>query len=371
MKKYLMIAGAAAMAVTMPVMAKPDKGQGGGNPAAQGGGGGKHGGHGGGGGGKHAGQGGGGGDFKPQKMGGGDFKPQKMQEQRFKQAEKAQKQQFRSGRSMKDERKQAERFAKEQSKQQERAFKQRDKQQERFAKQQEKMRDDRVRDSERFRDDRVRDGDRFENTRFGSNSQGFCPPGLAMKNNGCLPPGQAKKMDLGQRFQQDWFRSTNLPYDYRNMLSDNDRYYYRYDNQGYIYRVDRSTDLVSGLIPLLGGGFQVGQVLPAGYDVYNVPLQYRDQYFDTDDLYYRYGDNAIYQVDPQTQMIQSVVALLTGNNFDVGQRMPAGYDMYNVPLQYRDQYYDTDQYNYRYADGNIYQIDPTTQIVQAIISALI
>jgi len=105
--------------------------------------------------------------------------------------------------------------------------------------------------------------------------------------------------------------------------------------------------------------------------VYNVPLQYRDQYFDTDDLYYRFGDNAIYQVDPQTQMIQSVVALLTGNNFNVGQRMPAGYDMYNVPNQYRDRYYDTDEYNYRYADGNIFQIDPTTQIVQAVIRALI
>jgi hypothetical protein len=24
-----------------------------------------------------------------------------------------------------------------------------------------------------------------------------CPPGLAMKGNGCLPPGQAKKMMLG------------------------------------------------------------------------------------------------------------------------------------------------------------------------------
>jgi hypothetical protein len=86
---------------------------------------------------------------------------------------------------------------------------------------------------------------------------------------------------------------------------------------------------------------------------------------------YRFGDNAIYQVDPQTRMIESVVALLTGQNFNVGQQMPTGYDMYNVPLQYRDQYYDNDQYNYRYADGNIYQIDPTTQIVQAVIQALI
>mgnify|MGYP001296967025 CR=1 FL=1 len=26
---------------------------------------------------------------------------------------------------------------------------------------------------------------------------GFCPPGLAKKNNGCLPPGQAKKWAVG------------------------------------------------------------------------------------------------------------------------------------------------------------------------------
>lgn len=29
-------------------------------------------------------------------------------------------------------------------------------------------------------------------------TQGFCPPGLAKKNNGCIPPGQAKKWALGQ-----------------------------------------------------------------------------------------------------------------------------------------------------------------------------
>jgi Ni/Co efflux regulator RcnB len=27
---------------------------------------------------------------------------------------------------------------------------------------------------------------------------GGCPPGLAKKNNGCLPPGQAKKLAVGQ-----------------------------------------------------------------------------------------------------------------------------------------------------------------------------
>lgn len=28
--------------------------------------------------------------------------------------------------------------------------------------------------------------------------RGFCPPGLAKKNNGCMPPGQAKKWEVGR-----------------------------------------------------------------------------------------------------------------------------------------------------------------------------
>jgi Ni/Co efflux regulator RcnB len=32
---------------------------------------------------------------------------------------------------------------------------------------------------------------------------GNCPPGLAKKNNGCLPPGQAKKWQLGQALPRD------------------------------------------------------------------------------------------------------------------------------------------------------------------------
>lgn len=28
--------------------------------------------------------------------------------------------------------------------------------------------------------------------------RGFCPPGLAKKNNGCMPPGQAKKWHIGR-----------------------------------------------------------------------------------------------------------------------------------------------------------------------------
>lgn len=345
MKKILMIASVAAMAVAMPAHAKPDKGQGG-DHAAHGGGGGKHGAK-------------GGGDAKPQRMDRQDFGSQKVKADKshgnsFKHAEKAQKQHFKSAeRSVKAEHKAVERQYKAQAKQAERVREAR-------------FEDDRF-DNDRWDDNQARNG-------LARNAYGTCPPGLAKKNNGCLPPGHAKAMTamaVGQQLQQNWYPNYNVPQDYRDFYADNSDYYYRYDDNGYIYRVNQQDDLISGLIPLLGGGFGIGQALPAGYDLYNVPNQYRDTYYDTDDANYRYGDNAIYQVDPQTQMIQSVVALLTGDNFGIGQALPSGYDMYNLPTQYRDQYSDTDQYNYRYADGNIYQVDPKTQIIQAIISALI
>ena len=35
------------------------------------------------------------------------------------------------------------------------------------------------------------------------NRKGKCPPGLAKKNNGCMPPGQAKKWDYGRPLPRD------------------------------------------------------------------------------------------------------------------------------------------------------------------------
>ncbi|MGE0093965.1 MAG: RcnB family protein [Alphaproteobacteria bacterium] len=37
----------------------------------------------------------------------------------------------------------------------------------------------------------------------GITGRGHCPPGLAKKNNGCMPPGQAKKWAVGQRLPSD------------------------------------------------------------------------------------------------------------------------------------------------------------------------
>ncbi len=241
---------------------------------------------------------------------------------------------------------------------------------------------DQVRGGDR-QDLRLRGRDRFDDRRRGDDVRlvrdgvrfvgfdRFCPPGLAKKNNGCLPPGQAKKLfGLGDRIEPAWFGGYRMPLGYRSLYYDSPSQYYRYDNQGYIYRVDSRSNMISGLIPLLGGGFAVGQPLPAGYDVYNVPVQYRDAYYDTDDAYYRYGDNAIYQVDPQSGMNESVVALLTGD-MSVGEQLPIGYDAYNLPLDYRDRYADNEDYLYRYGDGNIYQVDAKTQIIQAIVEMLV
>ena len=69
-------------------------------------------------------------------------------------------------------------------------------------------------------------------------------------------------------------------------------------------------------------------------------------------------------------IISSIAALLTGDQFNVGQPMPMGYDVYNVPYGYQDQYYDSPNANYRYADGYVYQVDPKTQLIAAAIQLL-
>lgn len=254
-----------------------------------------------------------------------------------------------------------------------------------------------------------------------------CPPGLAMKNNGCLPPGQAKKL-VGSRLPAA-YRNSMLPDRLRDYYRDSDDYYYRYGD-GYLYRVNRQDNLVSALLPMFGsalglgtpfpsayssyavppyyqsfypssgdsyyryangnvygidprtgliedvvplmaGGYGVGQLLPAGYSAYNVPYQYRDYYPDSSDGYYRYAPGAIYQVDPRTNLVTSVASLLSPTGFAVGQPLPMGYSAYNVPYQYRSQYYDTPDAMYRYNNGYIYQVDPTTQLISAVIRAIV
>ncbi len=258
---------------------------------------------------------------------------------------------------------------------------------------------------------------------------GNCPPGLSKHAPLCMPHGQWKKEVLGQVLPAS-YRDRLLPLGLRDIYRDDDDFYYRLGDGGHLYRVDRDTNMIASLLPLLGAGlmpgqmfpsaysnyyvpnqyqafypdtpddyyrfangyvyeidrdtgmvesmvplmangYGMGQMLPLSYSAYNVPYQYRSFYADGDDYMYRYAPGAIYQVDPTTRLITSVASLLTGTGMSVGQPMPMGYSTYNVPLAYRDQYYDTSDAWYRYNNGYIYQVDPTTQLVTSIIRALV
>jgi hypothetical protein len=91
-------------------------------------------------------------------------------------------------------------------------------------------------------------------------------------------------------------------------------------------------------------------------------------YYDTSDYYYRYAPGAIYQVDPTTSLITAVAALLSPG-LTVGRPLPMGYSTYNLPYSYRASYYDTPNDWYRYSNGYVYRVDPTTQLVTAIVAS--
>ena len=198
---------------------------------------------------------------------------------------------------------------------------------------------------------------RYDDRRFLIPVSANCPPGLAKKNNGCLPPGQARQLEA-PRSWGDWY-----PVRYYG-----DNYDWRYGN-GSLYRIGDG-GLVSAIVPLLGGALFGGQLWPTQYTDYAVPTYY-DRYYGFDDGYdYRYAQNAIFEVDPQSNMIEGIAALLTGDPWTVGQRMPAGYDFYNVPPDWRGRYADTPDSWYRYSDGYVYEVDPTTQLVRAVIELI-
>jgi len=80
-----------------------------------------------------------------------------------------------------------------------------------------------------------------------------CPPGLAKKHNGCLPPGQARKLHRGDRWHSgygDYYSYQRIPYDLRRRYELNRRYRYYY-NDGYLYAVDPRTMLVQQVISSL------------------------------------------------------------------------------------------------------------------------
>ena len=85
---------------------------------------------------------------------------------------------------------------------------------------------------------------------WGTNS---CPPGLAKKNNGCLPPGIAKqRFSVGDRWNGNYgaWSYNQVPLDWRSQygLDPMNRYYYR---DGYLYSVDPQTRLVESIVRAL------------------------------------------------------------------------------------------------------------------------
>jgi hypothetical protein len=182
-----------------------------------------------------------------------------------------------------------------------------------------------------------------------------CPPGLAKKDNGCLPPGQARQI-ARTRLDNLWGAGK----------ADSDRY--RYDN-GYLYRSAPDGSLL-GYLPVLGGALSPGNPWPAQFA--SAPLaDYQSRYLGLgQNLDYRYADGTVYGLDRNTGTISQVAALMTGQQINVGQAMPAGYDIYNLPQQYRDRYVDSASAQYRYNDGQVYQVDPKTQLVQSVIQLL-
>jgi hypothetical protein len=80
---------------------------------------------------------------------------------------------------------------------------------------------------------------------------GHCPPGLRKK--GCMPPGQARKLARGQRWQGgygDPYAYGQIPYDVRRRYDLSSRYRYYYQN-GYLYQVNPRTMLVQQVISAL------------------------------------------------------------------------------------------------------------------------
>lgn len=345
MRKFLLIAGAAALAAGIPALAQPEgkgRGGGGGPPHAERG--------------------------HPGKGAGQDRRGGQEAERRADRGERSQRQ---TDRRAERAQRQAERRAEQAERGAERRFERRERAAERRLERGER----RLERAERRAERPFRDRDRHGYAALPVQAVGpqGCPPGLAKQNAFCMPPGHLRRAQVvGQRLPvADW--DYNVPDRYRYRFADGPDARYRWDD-GYVYRLDPRTGLVESVIPVLASGLLTGEPMPLGYEIYNVPLSYRSYYPDTDDAWYRYDDNAIYEVDPETRLVESVVALLTGagglGGLGVGDMLPGGYDAYNVPLDYRDTYYDRPDAMYRYADGSIYQVDPQTRLIESVISLL-
>lgn len=96
----------------------------------------------------------------------------------------------------------------------------------------------------------MRDGTRL----YAFNARGSCPPGLAKRDNGCMPPGHAKRVfNTGQRYNRNFgnvWTYNQIPQDLRSryQFDQGDRYYYR---DGYVYQVDPRSMLIQQVVSAL------------------------------------------------------------------------------------------------------------------------
>ena len=217
---------------------------------------------------------------------------------------------------------------------------------------------------------RVRHVDRDElfGRRLGYGAGG-CPPGLAKKPVACMPPGQAAKF-IGQPLvvAGRYGALAPLPLSMRSLYWDNDDYYYRYGG-GYLYRVDRDDAVIASMIPLFGAAL-VGQPLSASYiNPYYQPPYFNAFYPNSPYDCYQNGYGYVYETDCMTGLVEDVIPTY-GYGYGVGQIMPASYSYYNVPYAYRPYFADNNDYYYRYAPGAIYQVDRSTALISAVAALL-
>ena len=97
------------------------------------------------------------------------------------------------------------------------------------------------------------------------------------------------------------FRGFDRP-DFWGLRVDDGRY--RYDD-GYLVRLDPD-GRIGGYIPLLGGALAIGNLWPTYYQPVALPAYYESYYGLGPHNSYRYADNVIYQVDPETAAITSI-----------------------------------------------------------------
>ncbi|MXO66483.1 hypothetical protein [Altericroceibacterium endophyticum] len=142
--------------------------------------------------------------------------------------------------------------------------------------------------------------------------------------------------------------------------------YYR---SGYLLRLNDKNQ-VSAYLPVLGGALSIGNIWPGDYGFGTIPRYYIDYYDLGPQRSYRYANHVVYRLDSDSRAITGIAALLSGDRFIVGQKMPDGYDIYNIPSIYRQQYADSKDTAYRYADGYIYKIDPRSWKIRAAIELI-